>query len=104
MSGGKEAADLYIEGGSLVNVYTGEVYQANVAVFQDRIAYVGHSRAMVGLRTEIIDASGCYLTPGFIEVHTHPWIIYTPASMVEANLTRGTTTFVCDNLFFYEIF
>ncbi len=101
VAGGKGTADLYIEGGSLVNVYTGEVYPANVAVFQGRIAYVGNSRKMVGQRTKIINAFGCYLCPGFIEVHTHPWVIYTPASMVEANLTLGTTTFVCDNLFFY---
>lgn len=101
VAGGKGAADLYIEGGSLVNVYTGEIYPANVAVFQGKIAYVGNSRKMVGPHTEIINASGCYLCPGFIEVHTHPWMVYTPANMVEVNLTLGTTTFVCDNLFFY---
>jgi len=101
VAGGKAPADLYLDGGSLVNVYTGEVYPANVAVWQGKIAYVGQSRDMVGPDTELIDASGCYLCPGFIEVHTHPWVIYTPGSMVEANLPLGTTGFVCDNLFFY---
>ncbi|AGL03384.1 adenine deaminase C-terminal domain-containing protein [Desulfoscipio gibsoniae] len=101
VAAGKGAADLYIEGGSLVNVFTGEIYPANIAVFQGKIAYVGNSRKMVGPRTEIIDASGCYLCPGFIEVHTHPWMVYTPATMVEVHLALGTTTFVCDNLFFY---
>lgn len=98
---GKREADMYIEGGSLVNVFTGEIYPANVAVFQGKIAYVGGNRAMVGPRTEVIDASGYYLCPGFIEAHSHPWMVYTPASMVKAALPLGTTTFVCDDLFFF---
>ena len=101
VAGGKAAADLYIDGGSLVNVYAGEIYPANVAIFQGQIAYVGNSRKMVGPNTEIVNASGCYLCPGFIEVHTHPWMVYTPANMVRANLILGTTTFLCDNLLAY---
>jgi len=101
VAGGKAAADLYIEGGLLVNVYTGEIYPANVAVFQGKIAYVGNSSKMVGPHTEIVNASGCYLCPGFIEVHTHPWMVYTPVNMVRVNLTLGTTTFLCDNLLGY---
>lgn len=101
VAGGEGEADLYIEGGSLVNVFTGEIYPANVAVYRGRIAYVGGSRRMVGAGTQIIDASGCYLCPGFIEAHAHPWMACNPVRVIEAALFRGTTTFVCDNLYFY---
>jgi len=101
VAGGKREAELYIEGGTLVNVFTGEMYPANVAVYQRKIAYVGESRKMVGSRTEVIKASGYYMCPGFIEAHGHPWMVCNPVKMVEAALPLGNTTFVCDNLFFF---
>src|SRR5439155_363038 len=44
-------ADLVIRGGTLLNVYTGELYPATVAVKGERIAYVGGREDMVGPRT-----------------------------------------------------
>ncbi len=48
---GKREADLYVEGGNLINVYSGEIYPANIAVSQGRVAYLGNSRSMVGPAT-----------------------------------------------------
>ncbi|MBS4026164.1 MAG: hypothetical protein KGZ96_10890 [Clostridia bacterium] len=31
---GESPADLYIEGGKVINVFSGEIYEANVAVFR----------------------------------------------------------------------
>src|SRR5207248_756595 len=45
---GEAPADLYVRGGTLLNVYTGELYRANVAVAGERIAYVGERDDMVG--------------------------------------------------------
>jgi len=101
VAGGKRETELYIDGGTLVNVFTGELYQANVAVEQGKIAYVGDSRSMVGTNTKVIDASGYYLCPGFIEPHTHPWLVCNPVKMVEAALPLGNTAFVCDSLFLF---
>ena len=39
--------------------------------------------------------------PGYIEPHTHPWCLYSPASLLEVAVPDGTTTLVYDNLFFY---
>jgi adenine deaminase len=36
---GQAHADLYLRGATLLNVYTGEVYPANVAARGERIAY-----------------------------------------------------------------
>src|SRR5439155_228565 len=44
---GARPADLVIRGGTLLNVYTGELYPAHVAVQGERIAYVGRSGAQV---------------------------------------------------------
>lgn len=98
---GKRPADLFLKDGQVINVYSGEILQQNVAIYKDRIAYVGESTAPVGSDTEVIDAKGYYLSPGYIETHAHPWVIYNPVSLAEKALSLGTTTIVNDNLFFY---
>ncbi len=55
---GAAPADLYVRGGTLLNVYTGELYPANVAVHGERVAYVGARDDMVGARTTVLDAGG----------------------------------------------
>ncbi|OLN21464.1 adenosine deaminase [Domibacillus antri] len=98
---GKRKAKLFIKGGIVLNVYSGEMIKQNVAVLDDTIAYVGERENMIGNETTVIEASGKYISPGFIEVHAHPWVFYNPISMTEKVLPLGTTTSVNDNLFFY---
>ncbi|WP_078411372.1 adenine deaminase C-terminal domain-containing protein [Priestia abyssalis] len=98
---GRRSADLFIKGGTVINVYSGEFLQHNVAVYKDCIAYVGESEAPIGENTKVIDAEGMYVSPGFIEAHAHPWVMYNPVSVTEKVLSLGTTTTVNDNLFFY---
>ncbi|MBS4214340.1 adenine deaminase C-terminal domain-containing protein [Neobacillus rhizophilus] len=98
---GTRPADLYIKGGTVINVYSGEFLQQNIAVYKDAIAYIGTSEASIGERTKVINAEGKYISPGFIEAHAHPWVIYNPVSITEKVLPLGTTTSVNDNLFFY---
>lgn len=68
---GRAHADTVIENGRLVNVLTGEIYPADVAIAEGRIAAVGDVSAQRGPDTEIIDAAGRYLTPGLIDAHLH---------------------------------
>src|SRR5690606_26672616 len=68
---GERAADLVIRGGRLVNVYTGEILFADVAVGGDRIAAVGDVERCLGPETTVVKAHGRYLVPGFIETHIH---------------------------------
>lgn len=95
---GRAPADRYVRGGLLLNVYTGEVYPANVAIKGERIAYVGLRDDMVGPRTDVIEAAGRTLVPGYIEPHTHPWNLCTPAALARHILPLGTTTLFADNL------
>ena len=38
---GQEPADAVVQGGNLVNVFTGQIYPADVAIAEGRIAAVG---------------------------------------------------------------
>lgn len=98
---GLQPADTFLLGGQVVNVYSGEILQQNIAICKDRIAYVGSSTAAIGEQTHVIDCTGKYITPGFIETHSHPWVVYNPVSLTEKVLPLGTTTMVHDNLYFY---
>jgi adenine deaminase len=99
---GQEPADLFIRGGTVVNVYSGELAPANVAVVKDRIAYAGPSEEAVGSKTQVVDAEDLYVAPGWIEPHSHAYLYYNPESLAEAVLPGGTTTVVSDDLVFSQ--
>lgn len=97
---GERPADLAIRGGRLVDVHTGEIYLADVAVAGSRIAAVGDVERCVGGDTLTVDAAGRYLVPGFIETHVH--IGASALAMTELArllVPRGTAAIVTD---FYE--
>src|SRR3990172_9967172 len=98
---GDAPADLAVKNGRLVNVNSGEIYPADVAIKGDRIAAVGDVGYTVGLQTEIIDAGGRYLCPGLMDGHIH--LGGSQLSMTEfsqAVVPHGTTVISTD---FYEI-
>ncbi|MBW1800118.1 MAG: adenine deaminase [Deltaproteobacteria bacterium] len=98
---GDMPADLVIRNGKLVNVNSGEIYAAGVAIKDDRIAAIGDVEYTVGADTEIVDAGGQYLCPGFIDGHIH--VGGSQFSMTEfarAVIAKGTTAISTD---FYEI-
>ena len=94
---GKEPADLVITNGQLVNVYSGEVYPGGVAVAGTKIAAVGDVDYTVGEGTQVIDAEGKYVTPGFIDGHIHPESAnLSMARFAEVVLSHGTTSVFTD--------
>ncbi len=96
-------ADLVIRGGTLLNVYTGELYPATVAVKGERIAYVGGREDMVGPRTTVLDATDKVLVPGYIDPHVHPAHVTTPSALARFVLPRGTTSVFADTLQLLEL-
>ncbi len=101
---GRRPAQTYIEGGRVINVFSGEVLEANVAIYGQRIAYVGGSRAMVGPDTQTIDATGFYLAPGYIDPHFHPDTYCNPHTAAMAVLPHGTTTIFSNSSYLPRIF
>jgi adenine deaminase len=94
---GQRKADLYIQNGHLVNVYSGEILEGhNVAVCGQRIAYAGPSREMITPETEVIEAAGTYLLPGYIDPHAHVDFWANPLALTPHFLTSGTTAVMAD--------
>ena len=90
---GDEPADLVLKNGHVVNVFTAEIVEADVAIAGDRIVGVGSGYE--GRRT--IDLQGRYVCPGFIDAHVHiESSMVTPPQFARAVVPRGTTAVVAD--------
>src|SRR5262245_24797991 len=100
---GAAAADLYLRGATLLNVYTGELYPANVAIAGERIAYVGLREEMIGRGTRVLDVAGRTLSPGYIDPHVHPAHLVTPSALARHLLPLGTTSVFADTLQLWEL-
>jgi adenine deaminase len=72
-------ADLVVLGGTLANVYTGELLDGwGVVVSGSQIALIGpEAERCVGEATMVVEARGQVIAPGFIDAHTH--LDYWPA-------------------------
>ncbi len=82
--------DYVIQGGTLVDGTGCPAYQADLAIAGDRIAHIGAVPADEG--RQVINARGCWVTPGFIDAHTHMdgWLLKTP--LIESKLRQGFST------------
>ena len=90
---GRQEADLCIVNGRLVNVYSGEILENQcVAISGGRIACVGPSTSCLGSGTQVIDAQGAYVVPGFIDAHAHVDFFANPLSLTPHLLASGTTS------------
>lgn len=89
---GLEKADLAIRGGQVLNVFTEEIYPADIAISGDRIAGIGSYRGR-----EEVDASGLTLIPGLMDGHLHlESSLLTPSEFARATLPLGTTAVMID--------
>jgi len=97
---GTQPADLIIRNGRLVNVNVGRIQDnVDVVVRHGLIALVGNAdHILKDENTQIVDAKGRFLVPGFIDSHMH-----VESSMVDLRsfaagiLPHGTTTICPDN-------
>ena len=62
-------SDLLIKNGTVVDGTGAPAFAADVRVKNGTIAEIGQNLTPAGER--VFDAAGCYVTPGFIESHTH---------------------------------
>ncbi len=82
------AYDIVVRHGTIVDGTSMPPYQADVAIAGDRIATIGDlSRATAQAE---IDATGLYVAPGFINIHSHAVPNALPTA--ENMLTQGVTT------------
>ncbi|HKB93584.1 MAG TPA: adenine deaminase [Gaiellaceae bacterium] len=89
---GGEPADVVLRGGRVLSVFTREWLEGDVAIVDGKIAGIGGYEA-----GEVVDVSGRYVVPGFIDAHVH---IESSKLMVDEFarlvLPFGTTAVVAD--------
>ena len=100
---GQRPVDLLIHNVRMVNVFSGEIYPAAVAVYDGFIAHVepadpdddGPLPAINAHAT--LDGEGLHLLPGLIDSHVHiESSMMTPANFARTVLPHGTTTAITD--------
>lgn len=95
---GLVAPTLVLKNSTYLNVYTKQWLEANIWIFNDRIIYVGEQLPKQLDDVEVVDCTGKYLVPGYIEPHAHPFQLANPEALAFHAATFGTTTLVNDSL------
>ncbi len=90
---GDEPADVLLSNACVVNVFTGEIEEMDVAIAGDHIAAVGkdyHGET-------VIDLEGQIIVPGLIDTHVHiESSMVSPPQFARTVVPRGTTTVISD--------
>lgn len=90
---GDAPADLVLRGGRVVNVFNGEIENADIAIFGGRIAAIGHGYS----GKEEIDLAEAFVAPGYIDAHVHiESSLCVPREFARAVVPRGITAVVTD--------
>jgi len=100
---GAAAPSLVIRRGTILSLHTGEYLERDVIISGRHIAaltpwnHFPDSQYDSGARIEEVDASGKFVSPGFIDTHIH--IEYTklvPGELARLSIPKGTTTVLAD--------
>ena len=93
VASGREPADLVIKNCQIVNVFSGEIEQGDIAIVDGKIAGVGKNYD----GKKIIDAQKKFAAPGFIDAHIHIESSYiSPEQFGKMIVPCGTTTIIAD--------
>ncbi len=90
---GNKKADIVFKNAEFLDVFSGKFVRGDVAIYK---------RTIVGIcedyeADQVIDASGLYLVPGFIDSHVHiESTLVTPTRFQQSVLPCGTTTVLWD--------
>src|ERR687886_924311 len=89
---GDEPADVVVRGGRVLSVFTREWLEVDVAISDGWIAGLGSYEGR-----EVVDASGGYVVPGFVDAHMHlESTKLLPDEFARLVLPLGTTAVVLD--------
>ncbi|MFN2244602.1 MAG: adenine deaminase [Anaerolineae bacterium] len=89
---GEEPADLFLKNAQLVNVLSGEIHPAGIAIYDGIVVGFGEYRA-----SQVVDLEGKFVCPGLMDAHVHlESSMVQPAEFARAVVPLGTTSVVCD--------
>lgn len=92
VAAGRAPADVVLKGGRIVNVFSGDVHEGDVAILGDRIVGIG---AYDGRKN--VDLAGRYICPGLIDAHVHIESSMLNVPQFARTVVRcGTTAVVAD--------
>jgi len=92
---GRVPADLVIRNGIVADVYSGRFVKKDLAVTGGLIAALAEPGTCEG--AEVVDASGLYVLPGFIDSHIHIESSFlSPGELGRLILPLGTCTIIAD--------
>lgn len=89
-SGEENMYDTVILNGKIISGTGNPWFCGDVAVVKDKIAKIG--RLSKGEAKTVIDATGCYVTPGFIDGHSHSDLFIFVDPTAEPKTMMGVTT------------
>ncbi|MBW1781917.1 MAG: adenine deaminase [Deltaproteobacteria bacterium] len=95
---GNEPADMVIQDGILLDVYSGRMLpHRSVAIRDQWIAYVGPDASYcIGEHTKVIQAKGRIISPGYMDAHTHLSYHFDLTDFLAHAIPGGTTTYVTE--------
>lgn len=89
---GKIKANVVLKNAYIVNVFTEEIIQGDIAICQDTIVGIGSYEGELE-----IDCTSKYICPGFIDAHLHiESAMVMPLELAKEVLKTGTTTLIAD--------
>ena len=92
VAAGRENADLVLKNAAYVNVFSGEICHADIAVAEGLIVGMGEYSGAVEY-----DMTGKLVLPGFVDAHIHlESSLVSPREFAKAVLPHGTTTVITD--------
>ncbi|MEH7437692.1 adenine deaminase [Neobacillus drentensis] len=92
VASGKEPADTVIKNGKIIDVFNGEIIEADIAIVDGYFAGIG-----VYEGNHTIDANGSYVSPAFIDGHVHiESSMVTASEFAKVLLQHGVTTVIAD--------
>lgn len=89
---GINKADTLLKNARVVNVFSHDIHETDVAIYAGRVVGFGNYEAK-----EVIDVERSYICPGFIDSHVHiESSMLTPKEFAKAVMPSGTTSIVAD--------
>ena len=87
--------DLLVRNGSILDGTGGPWFKADVAVVGDKIVEMGLLGGREAVR--VIDATGHFVAPGFVEEHSHSDVTLIVDPLAQSAVRQGVTTLVVGN-------
>ena len=94
---GQEKVDLLIKNAKIVNVFSGEIHQADVAIADGIFVGFGGEGEEEYNTKNLYDARGRYMCPGLIDGHIHIESTFlSPREFCNVVAPHGTSAVICD--------